>query len=542
MLHTYQVGAACRRQARGGPVDVEHSLKCTKRCTSPHSNISTVARLSRAHGGALCLHGLPWRTRPAQAPVDGAGNARRAPAQRRGARDGRRRRRRCGAPGGALRRPRQRGRLGAPIIPISRVSASQSTVFGCWPVSLACILAPMPSCCVLLQGMRAPFANTPSMHCLASQACMCPPWLLGKGNARVNELIVQDLVRACSVPGPDCRAVGGGPLACAPHAPAYLAALLASVPERGAACDERRLRPGAFVPRVVAHLLGALGAAHSQAGLGSEPGPGLGQAPAGALSSCGAAEQQGGLREALDGASDGAGSQPAACTGLQGWAGPAAGPAAAGAEAGAAGARPGERRPPGASDEPHPQGALEFAGQLLSRLSLRGSAALVARALWAQLASQPPPGGDPGPGSRVQAVALRVAAALGAVEDGAALERLLAALLLEAGAGVPADPAGPGLEGLCHDAAEAAAAELAGVLLAPGMLARHTAVGWGRRSAACTSLLPGALAGRADLGVDMALTASSAFAAVQCVYSVSEATAGRARPCAEAWCPQTVVA
>lgn len=302
-------------------------------------------------------------------------------------------------------------------------------------------------------------------------------------------------MRACSVPGPDCRAAGGGPPATAPHAPAYLAALLACVPERAAACDEPRLRPGAFVPRVVAQLLGGLGAAHIQPGLGSQPRLGPGQAPAGAPGPCGAAEQQTDLRGPPDAAPGGAGSQPAASAGPESCAGPAAGPAAAGAEGGAAGARPGESCPPGGSGGSPPQGALEFAGQLLSRLSLRGSAALVARALWAQLASQPPPGGDPGLRSGAHPVALRVAAALGAVEEGAALERLLEALLLEAGAGVPADPAGPGLEGLRSDAAEAAAAELTGLLLAPSMLARRTAVRWGPRSAACTSFLPVAVAG-----------------------------------------------
>ena len=306
---------------------------------------------------------------------------------------------------------------------------------------------------------------------------------------------MQDLVRTCSVPGPGTTG-NGAPAAAppaAPHAPAYLAALLASVPERAAACDERRLRPGAFVACVVAQLLDALGAAHSQPGLGSEPGPGRGQAPAGALSPCGAAEQQGDLREPLDATSGSAASQTTASAGPQSCAGPAAGPAAAGVEGGAAGAHAGERRPPGGSGELPPQGALEFAGQLLSRLSLRGSAGLAARALWAQLASRPPPGGDPGPGSGVQPATLRVAAALGAVEEGAALERLLEALLLEAGAGVPADPAGLGLEGLRRDAAEAAAAELAGVLLAPGMLARHTAVRWGlaqqRAATSCLRLL-----------------------------------------------------
>ena len=320
--------------------------------------------------------------------------------------------------------------------------------------------------------MRMPRPTT------AAQMRACPPRLVGYQLARVKHLAVQDLVCACSAPNPDRTA--------------YLAALLASVPERAAACDERRLRAGAFVPRIVAQLLDALGRAPSQPGLGSEPGVGPGQAPAGVRGSSGAATQQGESREPLGAEAGDAGSQPAAIADTQGRAGPAVGPAAAGTAGGAAapssrvaGEGPGERAPGGGGGLP-PQGALDFAGQLLTRLSLRGSAALVARALWAQLASQSLPGDDSRTQSRSRHLALRVSAALAAVEEGAALERLLEALLLEASAGIPADPAGLALEGLRQDAVEAAAAGLAGMLLAPCMLARHTAVRWGLGSAAST--------------------------------------------------------
>lgn len=212
----------------------------------------------------------------------------------------------------------------------------------------------------------------------------------------------QELAGACSVPA-------GNPTGRAPAAsPAYLAALLVSVPERAAACEQPGLRPDTFVPRVVAQLLDALAGAP---------------------------------RQALDA------------------------PAEAFARGGGSAAQ---------------QGALEFAGQVLSRLSLRGFAAPAAQTLWRRLAAQTLASDQQkvrvGSGANSDAVT----AVLGAVDEGPALERLLEALLVEAGAASVSVPGGVGFDSGSEagslETADAVAAQLADVMTAAGMHTRQTAV------------------------------------------------------------------
>ena len=190
--------------------------------------------------------------------------------------------------------------------------------------------------------------------------------------------------------------------------PAYLAALLVSVPERAAACEQPGLRPATFVPRIVAQLLDALAGAPHQAL----------DAPAEALG-------RGGGRAAQ-------------------------------------------------------QGALEFAGQVLSRLSLRGFAAPAAQTLWRRLAAPRPASKEQGLRVGSGANPDAVTASLGAVDEGPALERLLEALLLEAGAASVSVPIGVGLKSGSDsgspEAADAEAAQLADVMTAAGMHTRQTAV------------------------------------------------------------------
>lgn len=214
----------------------------------------------------------------------------------------------------------------------------------------------------------------------------------------------QELAGACSVPAGNPNPTGRAPAA----SPAYLAALLVSVPERAAACAQPGLRPDAFVPRVVAQLLDVLAGA---------PGRAL-DAPAEACGRGGGSAAQ--------------------------------------------------------------QGALEFAGQVLSRLSLRGFAAPAAQTLWRRLAAQALASDQQGDKQGSGANSDAVAAALGAVDEGPALERLLEALLLKAGAASASVPVGVGFytgsEVGHRETADAVAARLADVMTAAGMHTRQTAV------------------------------------------------------------------
>ena len=126
------------------------------------------------------------------------------------------------------------------------------------------------------------------------------------------------------------------------------------------------------------------------------------------------------------------------------------------------------------------QGALEFAGQVLSRLSLRGFAAPAAQTLWRRLTAQTLASDQQGVREGSGANCDAVTAALGAVDEGPALERLLEALLLEAGAASVSVPVGVGFnsgsEAGVLETADAVAAQLADVMTAAGMHTRQTAV------------------------------------------------------------------
>ena len=88
------------------------------------------------------------------------------------------------------------------------------------------------------------------------------------------------------------------------------------------------------------------------------------------------------------------------------------------------------------------RGGLLFVAEVLSRLCRRGHARAVARALWHSLAAQKPTAPD----SRAPTQGVR--AALGSIQDEAALAMLLASLLATAGRAGGGEPAGRMLSSL----------------------------------------------------------------------------------------------